>query len=97
LTNERIDLPQRQRHRWTAFKIAADRAIGWDREIEGGLGRVFDDGWVVFLHQTENATDAADTFVAVDVIGDGARFLHVEGSFTRQCQRKPRKNRGFLA
>jgi hypothetical protein len=75
LPDERIDLLERQRHRWAAFEIAAEEAIRRHAELESGFGGVFDDGGAVFLRQRERAEDATDAgfpFMPVDVIADRA-------------------------
>ena len=51
LPNERVDLPEGERHGWPAFEIAAKEAIRRHAEIEGGLGRIVDDRGAVFSRE----------------------------------------------
>ena len=75
LTNERIDLAERQRRRQTPFEVAPQEAIGRHTEIERGLRGILKDRRPVLLRQREYAEDATDArfpFVTVNVIADGA-------------------------
>lgn len=75
LPNERIDLPQRYRHRQPAFEIVPDQAIRQHAEIDGRLGGGVDGGGPVFAGEGKYAEDAADSgraVVLVDVITNGA-------------------------
>ena len=74
ITDERVDLALRQRHRPSAFEVTAEKAIGWQGEVERGVPGIFNDGWPVFLRERESAEDASDTaraFVAANAFGDG--------------------------
>lgn len=55
ITDERIDLALRQRHRPSAFEVTAEKAIGWQGEVERGVPGIFNDGWPVFLREREQA------------------------------------------
>jgi len=75
LSNERVNLAQRQRHRQPAFEVPAEKTIGRHAEVEGRFSGVVDDGRAVFLSEGEHAKHAADPggpFVLVDGGAHGA-------------------------
>ena len=61
MTDERIDLPERERHRQAAFQVPTEKAIGRHAEIERRLGGLVDDGRAVFLGEGEHAEDVRRT------------------------------------
>ena len=61
LTDQRVDLPEREGHGRAPLKIATDEAIGRHTEVERGLGRVLDGRRPVPLGEGEDTEDAPDT------------------------------------
>src|SRR5437667_10616448 len=60
LTDQRIDLAQRERRGRVALEVAADDLVARPGEVEGDGARAVDGGGPVFAGQGEQALDAAD-------------------------------------
>src|SRR5262249_30240767 len=65
LPDERIHLAQREGNGGSALQISAQEAIARRAQLEGGLGRVFDDRRAVLPGQGEYSQDAAHPHLAV--------------------------------
>ena len=77
LTNERVDLLQREGRRRAAFEIAAEEAVARDLELERRFRGVIRSDGAVFLCQGEHAEDAphpGGALVLVDVGADGVEM-----------------------
>ena len=77
LADERIDLPERERHRRPTLDVFAEEAIRRRADLERGLGGVLDDGDAVLLGEGEDAEDAGARYArspcAWIVAADGRR------------------------
>jgi hypothetical protein len=63
LTNERVDLAEREGHRWPAFEVAAEKATRRHPEIQGGGVRVCADRRRVCFPEPEHTEDATDALL----------------------------------